>query len=190
MTRKNHSFLPQLHVLRRLGVLLVLLSMTCVAAGCVALAIGGAAAGAGGGDYAKVNKKRTYNDSMDDVSQAALNALAELELNVAHADHDQLKGRIDAYTATGDHVKINLENLGQATELAIRVNTFGDNSMSHMILDKIDQYLPQSTQPSGIATSQPLPETAQDQPQPPDAEQAPLQVVQPAAGSEAAQSGQ
>jgi hypothetical protein len=164
---------------QRLVASAVLLSVVCVSSGCLALAIGGAAAGAGGVAYAKGNKKRTYAHSMDDVSQATLNALAELELNVAHADHDQLKGRIDAYTATGDHVKIELESLGAATELAVRVNTFGDKSMSHMILEKVDQYLPQST---GIANSPSPPDNETDVAE--DSDPVPLQVIQPVEATE------
>lgn len=171
--------LAGLAALRRLAALFCILSTGSLACGCVALAVGGAAAGAGGVAYAKGNKKRTYDHSIDTVSQAAMNALAELELNVAHANHDQLKGRIDAYTATGDHIKIKLENLGHATELDVRINTFGDSSMSQMILSKIDQNLPQST---GIAASHPLPS---DAPAPAaEADSVPLQTIQPATATD------
>lgn len=165
---------PRLVTLRKLVTVLIAAGITCTSSGCIVLAIGGAA-GAGGIAYAKGNKKRTYGQSIDDVSQATLNALADLELNVTDHTHDQIKGRIDAYTATGDHVKIKLENLGRATELDLRVNTFGNNSISQMILDRIDQYLPE--QSTGMAVARPLPEAPHDQMPP-----APLpsQAIQPA----------
>ena len=122
------------------GIFALFVSVTC--SGCVALVLGGAA-GAAGVAYARGDVDRVYPHSMDTVWEATMAALGDLQLRLADYHKDQLTGEITAYTAAGDKVKIKLDSRNMTmTKLDIRVNTFGDQSMSLAILSKIDQYLP------------------------------------------------
>ncbi len=120
-----------------LTLLAALIAATCP--GCVAglAAVGGAGAVA----YAAGDVQRTYVYPMDVVWNASLDALAASEVPVTDWAKDQLKARIEARTATGDKIKIELANQGGATSLNIRVNTFGNKQTSSAILREIDRRL-------------------------------------------------
>lgn len=126
----------------RKSMFLLLLGVCLSSMGCVALAITGGATGLA---YATGVVQRTYSQPIDVVWVAALSALEELELPKGYQDKDQLKGRIERYTATGDRIEIKLTNRGAFTDLSLRVNTFGNKPMSLAIVNKIDGYLPQDS---------------------------------------------
>ncbi|MFW6125119.1 MAG: DUF3568 family protein [Pirellulales bacterium] len=140
--------------------------------GCVAAAVAGGAAGAAGVAYVRGDVERTYPYPIDTVAQATHLALAELELPVTHAAKDQLKGHIEARTATGDRIQVRLQGQGAVTELRLRVNTFGDKTMSSAVIAKIDQYLPavpaagavQPADAAAPASGSPVQPTSAEQP--------------------------
>lgn len=128
------------------SVLTVFVCITCC--GCAALVLGGAAAGAAGVAYAHGDIERMYPYPIDVVWNATLSALGELQLQIAYHERDQLTAEIKAFTAAGDKVKVEMESHGPATELELRVNTFGNRSLEIAIMSKIDQYL-SALPPSG-----------------------------------------
>ena len=132
---------------------LLLLAVCLSSMGCVALAVGGGAAT--GLAYAAGAMQRTYSHQIDVVWAATLAALDELELPKGYQVKDQLKGKIERHTATGDRIEIKLTNRGAFTDLSLRVNTFGSKPMSLAIIHKIDEYLPQDAD-----ATEPLPDSA------------------------------
>lgn len=128
------------HRLRRLAftLLLVVTSISC--SGCV-LGILAAGAGAGAYVYATGDVERTYPYPIDVVWDASMASLAQLELRIVSASKDQLSGRVDAYTATGDRILLVLDGQGEVTSISVRVNTFGNKSMSAAILHQVDSRL-------------------------------------------------
>src|SRR5262245_26506581 len=107
-----------------LGTLLVLHT------GCAALLIGGgAAAGIGGYAYAKGDLNATHNASMTKVWDATLKAMKELEYPVTVQAKDALEAHVVARNAEDKKIDIKLKELpNDATEIKIRVGTFGDEA--------------------------------------------------------------
>jgi hypothetical protein len=73
---------------------------------------------------------------------ATLAALKDLEFPVVSQTKDALEGNVTARNAKNTTIKIKLKYVSKtATEIRIRVGTFGDESLSHTILDKINSHL-------------------------------------------------
>jgi hypothetical protein len=137
-----------------LGVLLV----AATSSGCVLAMAGAAAAGAGGVAYARGDMDASYPYPIDVVWAASANALAEAGMAISHQSRDGISGRIEAYTAAGDRVKIVMVDQGSVTALNLRVNTFGNKPLSGGILQHINGHLA-GVQPIGppiASTSAPL----------------------------------
>ena len=120
------------------------------AGGCLAVALGGGAVGAA---YVLGDIERTYPYPLDVVWAATEATLAELQLPPGMDSKDQLKARFDRRTATGDRIHITLAARGSFTKLKLRVNTFGDKSISHVIVHGIESHLPAEPGPALLAPS-------------------------------------
>jgi hypothetical protein len=131
---------------RSAGLWLLIAVAVGPSSGCALVAAG--AVGAGGYAYARGDVDRAYPYAMDPVWNATLMAVAESELAITHQAKDQLTGRIDAQTATGDRVKIVLGNQGSITNVNVRVNTFGNKRMSTALLARIESHLPAAQAPA------------------------------------------
>jgi hypothetical protein len=106
-------------------------------AGCAALLVGGAA-GAGTVAYVAGELKSTENVSLDRAWKATQSAMKELEFAVTQKEKDALEAELTARGAGDKKVKVQLEKKADhVTEIRIRVGTFGDESLSIQILDKI-----------------------------------------------------
>jgi hypothetical protein len=112
--------------------------------GCV-LFIAGAAAGVGVAGYAWVNGeiKATESASLDRTWNATLAAMKDLEFPVTSQAKDAVEADLMARNASNTSIAIKLKNLSNtSTEIRIRVGTFGDESLSRIILNKINSRLP------------------------------------------------
>ncbi|MDA2917924.1 DUF3568 domain-containing protein [Desulfobacterota bacterium AH_259_B03_O07] len=112
--------------------------------GCWAAAAGtvGVAAGAGTIAYIKGELKATEAYSVPDVWIATEKAVDEMQLIVTEKEHDVTAGRLDAYTADNQKVRISLKRHGDnITEITIRIGTLGDQELSRFILSKIQKNL-------------------------------------------------
>ena len=112
-------------------------------AGCAAIVVGGAVAAAGVGTYAYVNgeMKGTEAVSMDQAWSASQAAMKDLEFPILNKAKDALEAELTARTATDKRVVIKLKRVTDtATEIRIRVGTWGDEAMSQKILDKIKSH--------------------------------------------------
>lgn len=105
--------------------------------GCVALAVG-AAAGVGGTIYIRGELRSTEEIPLDKMWMATLATIRELEFEKRSERSDALQGRVVARRADGSNVTIRLDADGSdRTKVGIRVGTFGDETVSRTILDKI-----------------------------------------------------
>jgi len=122
---------------------LLLASLIAFGGGCALLVVG-AAAGAGAGGYAYVNGevKTTESASLDKLWDATLAAMKDLEYPVINQSKDALQAQLTARTSSDKKITINLKKLSPgATELRIRVDTFGDEALSRKILNQIESHL-------------------------------------------------
>ena len=126
--------------------------------GCVALVAGAAAAGgATGYFYYKGEVGRVYAADLDTVWAATKAALADLKMPVKAEKRTGLDGRIESGT-TSDRVEITFDAKkmgdGATTRVGVRVATFGDEDVSHRLLDQIGYRLapPPAAPPSPTLT--------------------------------------
>lgn len=128
---------------RKPALLLGLLLGCILNVGCVALLVGGAAAaGAGTVAYVRGELRSTLDAPYERVWSATQRALADLEMPVTAQEKDGLTGQITA-RATGDRkITVRLRKVtGTATEVRIRVGTWGDEAVSRQILEQIQRRL-------------------------------------------------
>ncbi|HTI72564.1 MAG TPA: DUF3568 family protein [Candidatus Limnocylindria bacterium] len=112
--------------------------------GCAALVVGGAAAGAGAGAVAYVTGelKSMAGASLERTYNASRAAIKDLRFIEVHANSDALDGSIEARTVDDKKVMIHVKRISDtATDLSIRVGTFGDETLSRQILDQIQKNL-------------------------------------------------
>lgn len=124
---------------------LITLFTTVVAAvllsGCAAVIIGGAA-GAGTYAYIRGEMKGNENATLDRTWSATLAAMKDLEFTVMTQQKDALQGRLVARTALDKKIEINVTKISDnLTEIRIRVGTFGDQTLSHTIVQSIEKRL-------------------------------------------------
>ena len=111
--------------------------------GCAALVVGGAVAAAGVGTYAYVNGEIEGNEAvtLDRAYDASLAAMKDLQFPVTKKTKDALQAQIAARNSADKAIEINLKKVSDTTtQIRIRVGTFGDESMSRLILDKIKSH--------------------------------------------------
>jgi hypothetical protein len=120
-------------------VLCAVLGLFC--SGCFTLAVG-AAGGAAGAVYVMGKLKDDLNYDVPVVHNAALAALADLELKLLEDKVDKLSAHVESEFADGEHVWINLESLPDSrTSLTIRVGVTGNEARARKIHDAIKRHL-------------------------------------------------
>ena len=119
-------------------------ALLAVGGGCAALLVGGAVAAAGVGTYAYVNGEMQGSGtvSLDRAYDASLAALKDLEFPVTTKSKDALQAEVTARNSADKRILIKLKRVSDGvTDIRIRVGTFGDESLSQLILDKIKSHL-------------------------------------------------
>jgi hypothetical protein len=122
---------------------LLLAALLAFGNGCV-LFVAGAAAAAGVGGYAYVNGEieATESASLNQTWDASLAAMQDLQFPVTSQAKDALEGNLTVRNAKNTTIKIRLKYLSNtSTEIHIRVGTFGDEPLSRIILNKINNHL-------------------------------------------------
>jgi hypothetical protein len=108
--------------------------------GCAVVVVGGAAVA--GYAYVKGDLKSTEGASLDKSWNATLLAMKEMSYPVIKQGKDAIAGELTARNASNKDVHIYLKKLSDsATEISIRVGTFGDEQASINILTKIKSHL-------------------------------------------------
>ncbi|MCS7091356.1 MAG: DUF3568 family protein [Verrucomicrobiota bacterium] len=128
--------------LSRAWVGLVLL-IPMVLTGCALLLVGGAAAaGAGTVAYVRGELQATLDSPYEKVWSVTRRALADLNMVITEQEKDGLTGHITARAAGDRKVTLRLRKItGTATEVRIRVGTWGDETVSRQILEQIERRL-------------------------------------------------
>ena len=118
-------------------------ALLAVGGGCAVLVVGGAAAAVGVGTYAYINGELegTEAASLDQAYTASLAAMKDLEFPITNKSKDALQAEVLARNSADKKILIKLKKVSDgATEIRIRVGTFGDESLSRLILDKIKSH--------------------------------------------------
>ena len=128
---------------RQILLIITLVGITIIGQGCVAAAVGIGAAGAAGTiAYIKGDLEAIEADDLDVVYEAALKAAEELELRVFSKTKDALTATIHARDAEDKKVTITLKRTAeQTTKISIRIGTFGSETKSRLIYQKINYNL-------------------------------------------------
>jgi hypothetical protein len=124
--------------MRKKQVLLVvmLIGSMLLLQGCVVAAVGLGAAGTIA--YVRGDLQAVESESIDDVYEATLKALEELELLPTRKTKDALGAEIVTYDAQDKKITINLKSAAEGTtKLSIRVGVFGSETKSRLIYQKI-----------------------------------------------------
>lgn len=108
--------------------------------GCMIAAVGVGAAGTIA--YVRGDLESVESESIDDVYEATLKALKELELLPTRKSKDALGAEIVTYDAQDKKITIRLKSAAEKmTELSIRIGVFGSETKSRLIYQKIRENL-------------------------------------------------
>lgn len=106
------------------------------------LGIGSDAAAAGTAAYTLGELRSMEQVSLDRTWQAAQKAVEDLEYTVTSREKDALAANLIARGAGDKKIEINLRKVSEEmTEVRIRVGTFGDESLSRLVLKRIKKNL-------------------------------------------------
>jgi len=124
------------------GTLLVI----ALASGGCELFVAGAAAGAAGAAgvaYVRGEGRKAYDADLETAFDAAVKAVRDLSFQLHKRVLDRSGGEITARTALDDSVQIQvLPVTRNATEVRVRVGTFGDKRVTSMIFEALEKRLP------------------------------------------------
>jgi hypothetical protein len=130
---------------RALSTVVAIASVLVFSSGCVVpVVLIGAGAAGGVGSYAYINGQvdATVSATYERTWAATISALKELEFPITSQTKDNWQGQIAAKNASGKAVRIKIKKISDsAAEMQIRVGTFGDEALSHVILSKVQKYL-------------------------------------------------
>jgi hypothetical protein len=120
-----------------------LLLALSASSGCVVAAIGiGGVAGAGAVYWVEGALRTTLGHPIRQVHDATLEALKNLGAGVPTDKTGAFNGEIESTLAGGSNVRVDLKAVSSsATEVTIRVGTFGDRDQSDMVLHAIETRL-------------------------------------------------
>ena len=111
-----------------------------VTSGCVIAAVGAGAAGTVA--YIRGDLESVEAESLDKVYSASVQAVEQLELAMVSKQKDALSAEIIARDAQDKKIRIKLAATAEGTtKLSIRIGTFGSETKSRMIYEKIKENL-------------------------------------------------
>lgn len=114
--------------------------ISLINSGCAAVLLGGGAAAAGAGTvlYIKGELQSTEEVSLDTAWIATQTAIKDMEFVTGTTEKDDISAKLIAYTSDSREIQITLKRkTDKLTEIGIRVGTFGDESLSRLILENI-----------------------------------------------------
>jgi len=125
---------------KRVLLIVLLIGIAVFSQGCMVAAVGIGAAGTIA--YVRGDLEAVESHSLDEVYEASLKAVEELELRVINKSKDALTATINARDAQDKKVKITLRKTAeQTTKISIRIGTFGSETKSRLIYQKINYNL-------------------------------------------------
>ena len=128
--------------MRRFAIILSASALSLAVSGCVGLVVG---AGAGAGAYAYIegNLQRNYAAALPRVWDAAVAAMADLQLKPTVEQHDAFSGLLRGKLADGREFTVKLARVSdQETQVGVHVEILGDRKVSESIHERIKAQLP------------------------------------------------
>lgn len=124
---------------QKIAMTLLMLAMLLPAAGCfLAVAAGGAA---GTVAYVKGDFEAVEEGTVAEIYDAAVKALEDLKIAVISKQQDALVAQVEGRNAEDKKVSVKIEAQDEGLcKLSIRIGTFGDQTQSRMIYEKIKEY--------------------------------------------------
>lgn len=138
----NHTLRPSRALLRR-TVALALTSLPAALSACATSRPAEPAA-----NYTQVvgELEAIEQATLDQSWDASLTAMERLGFVVSQRDRSDVEARILAHTQGGREVRIRIsKDTTMLSRIRIRVGTFGDESLSRLILERIETHLPVET---------------------------------------------
>ena len=121
---------------KRVLLIVLLIGITVFSQGCMVAAVGIGAAGTIA--YVRGDLEAVESNSLDEVYEATLNAVDELDLRFIYKTKDALTATINARDAQDKKIKITLKKTAEhTTKISIRIGTFGSETKSRLIYQKI-----------------------------------------------------
>ena len=122
--------------------LLIASSSAMLLPGCGAVIVGGAAAGTVA--YFQGDLNAVLKGPVSQALRAVDRAIQQTGVEQLSRSEDNLGGHFILLTAQGEKVEITLKKAGKTTtDIIIRVGFFGDESLSHQILEEIQAQMKQ-----------------------------------------------
>lgn len=109
--------------------------VTSLCSSCVVAAVGAAAGGAAGFLYTQGELRGASLAAPPELVAAAIEVLDELEVTIDASDATAVDGFVEGRTATGKDIRIVVVAKGERSRLGIRVDRFGDASLSERIFE-------------------------------------------------------
>lgn len=119
---------------------IMLIAVTGLLQGCMLAVVGVGAAGTIA--YIRGDLEAVESETIDTVYEATLTAVKELELTVTEKSKDALEARVVVHDSQDRKTTIKLKTTAEkTTKLSIRVGTFGSETRSRLIYQKIREHL-------------------------------------------------
>jgi len=124
----------------RVFLIFLLIGCAVLLQGCMIAAVGAGAAGTVA--YIRGDLQTVEAASIDDVYEATLKAMDELELSITQKSKDAMSAKIIARDAQDKKITIKLAATAEGTtKLSIRIGVFGNERKSRLIYDQIKKKL-------------------------------------------------
>ena len=125
---------------RQVFLMVLLVSVVSVIQGCVVAAVGAGAAGTVA--YIRGDLETVESADIEAVYRAVVRAMDKLELSVIQKSKDAMSAEVIARDAQDKKIKIKLNATAEGTtKVSIRVGTFGSETKSRLIYDRIKKEL-------------------------------------------------
>jgi hypothetical protein len=118
-------------------------ALLAVGSGCAVVLVGGALAAAGVGTYAYVNGELQGSEAvaLDKAYDATLATMHDLQFPITTKSKDALQAEVVARNSADKKIQVKLKKVSDGTtDIRIRVATFGDETLSRLILEKIKSH--------------------------------------------------
>ena len=126
--------------MKQVFVMVLLASTVVLVNGCMVAAVGAGAAGTVA--YARGDLEAVEPSKLDEVYEATLKAVDELELNVTKKTKDAMSAVIVARDAQDKKVTITLSaTTEETTKVSVRIGLFGSETKSRLIYQEIHEKL-------------------------------------------------
>ncbi|MCH8028935.1 MAG: DUF3568 family protein [Candidatus Dadabacteria bacterium] len=130
-------------IIRRSVIALVLILSAPMLSGCAALVLAGAAGAAGAGTvaYIKGELQTSKEVTLVRAYNAASAAMRDMEFAIIEQDKDAVNAKVVAIGVDKKKIRINMKRVSDhLTQIKIRIGILGNESLSRLILERMQKY--------------------------------------------------